>query len=786
MNSILRKSLGLVLVLFIMVLGLSTVVIVKATEAAFMSEDFESDSAHRTSGSNNYNSNSYTSNSITWTLTYADSVTSGSPLTGSANIMGRVAKNTTNSPVVETSGITIPSSKRVTKLSYNIKGVGAMTVVVQYKIDSGNWVTLATISNCPTSKTNKEHSFNGNVTGSTISLKFTISVSSSTGSNRDVQLDDIILYSDDIPTDPEILLSSAGNQTKVYLDSTLAFSTEVLNIDEPYEINWSSTEESVATIDSSGVLHPVGIGKTTIKATINTTESNGIEVTVLPNPANPITIAQANAIADVVGEGYTTELFTIVGTFTYTDATHFTVTNGDSIVAYKNSGHGYTDAINGARVAVTGKITKYDNTTPEVNNPTVSRLYTVTIDKDNGDTPVVLEDVYENTTIDQPANPTRDGYTFTGWKCGANDWNFATDVVTGNINIVAQWQQQQANAYDDFKLLTPRASLKLDYSSQVVSQLFSSNFIRTAKNDNTLPAEWEGTVGGSYDNPYYQSFKTNNDYIVLKDAYNFPYSFSVTFTYYLNNYNSGNNSSKIKFVGLDENGDEVCSVLSDEMNFSPTGSSNVRTVSVKINGEDIKKIKIVFVKNGGGNIAFSTVTVNSLSFALNKEENKNLVSMRFATLLDATLAQRLADSGTTVTYGMVYGYASSFGALSADEICEMISVGGSSEGDTSALVAQGIKFRAMTLTGVNSSGTEEVVNDPDYYQFGISINKFSDARLDDDIKAFAYVCIDGNYYATNARVFSIYSLAEQYVIAADTSSYTEHLGVLAMLAGNLN
>jgi uncharacterized repeat protein (TIGR02543 family) len=38
--------------------------------------------------------------------------------------------------------------------------------------------------------------------------------------------------------------------------------------------------------------------------------------------------------------------------------------------------------------------------------------------------------------------PTRTGYTFGGWykeAACANDWNFASDVVTGNVTLYAKW-----------------------------------------------------------------------------------------------------------------------------------------------------------------------------------------------------------------------------------------------------------------------------------------------------------------------------------------------------------
>ena len=57
-------------------------------------EGFEEN--HRTSGSNSYTATANTYGD--WTLTYADAVTSGSPWTGPAHVIIRVAKKTTNSP----------------------------------------------------------------------------------------------------------------------------------------------------------------------------------------------------------------------------------------------------------------------------------------------------------------------------------------------------------------------------------------------------------------------------------------------------------------------------------------------------------------------------------------------------------------------------------------------------------------------------------------------------------------------------------------------------------------
>lgn len=47
-----------------------------------------------------------------------------------------------------------------------------------------------------------------------------------------------------------------------------------------------------------------------------------------------------------------------------------------------------------------------------------------------------------NTPADQPADPTKEGYTFIGWYNGESEWNFA-DAVTEALTLTAKWQVNQ-------------------------------------------------------------------------------------------------------------------------------------------------------------------------------------------------------------------------------------------------------------------------------------------------------------------------------------------------------
>ncbi len=164
--------------------------------------DFEDESAHRPNKSNSYTGeNTYSENDITISLKYADAVISGSPLSGSANILCRIAKNTTNSPTVIIGPIT-NTGYMITGISWNEKsGAAAASNAVSYSTNNSTWTSLRSATACATTKTERTIS-SLSISNNTFYLKFTITVSSSTNSNRDVQLDDIVITRVAIPAAP--------------------------------------------------------------------------------------------------------------------------------------------------------------------------------------------------------------------------------------------------------------------------------------------------------------------------------------------------------------------------------------------------------------------------------------------------------------------------------------------------------------------------------------------------------------------------------------------------------
>lgn len=65
---------------------------------------------------------------------------------------------------------------------------------------------------------------------------------------------------------------------------------------------------------------------------------------------------------------------------------------------------------------------------------------TVTFQSEGGSE--VASQIRANTPADQPADPTKEGYTFIGWYNGESEWDFETPVTTG-LTLTAKWQVNQ-------------------------------------------------------------------------------------------------------------------------------------------------------------------------------------------------------------------------------------------------------------------------------------------------------------------------------------------------------
>ena len=264
--------------------------VAKADEAAFMTFDFEDESAHRTSGNNSYSStpNQYAQNGVDITLTYADSVTSGTPLSGTANVIGRVAKNTTNSPSLVFGPMDL-SSYYVSGFSYVAKTPTAFTVTASYSTDGTTWTVGETHTNISSQGTFTSSTLDINEPSS-FYLKIVVSVESSTKSNRDGQFDDIKIIGHSTSTKQLDYITCDAQSVDVASTLNLASKIQFTPSDAANKSVSFSIKENNENIEmtSEGVITGVKSGSTTVTVTPEDTSKGAgpIDVVITVNPIN--------------------------------------------------------------------------------------------------------------------------------------------------------------------------------------------------------------------------------------------------------------------------------------------------------------------------------------------------------------------------------------------------------------------------------------------------------------------------------------------------------------------
>ena len=212
-------------------------------------EGFEEN--HRTSGNNSYTATANTYGD--WTLTYADAVTSGGPLTGTAHVVMRVAKNTINSPSLVSKAL-LSDNVSVTKVSWNCKGNTAQTLKVSYSTDGSNWVEKYS-AKLTTSKANKSFTLD-NVPGP-IYLKFVVSVASTTSSNRDANIDDITIEGTALSTEETAVKTLKSIEVT---PKTINYETgDVFKFDGTCTATYSVTKNGEPQDDETAVVTPTTV-----------------------------------------------------------------------------------------------------------------------------------------------------------------------------------------------------------------------------------------------------------------------------------------------------------------------------------------------------------------------------------------------------------------------------------------------------------------------------------------------------------------------------------------------
>ena len=149
--------------------------------------------------------------------------------------------------------------------------------------------------------------------------------------------------------------------------------------------------------------------------------------------------------------------------------------------------------------------------------------YTVTFQSEGGSE--VASQIRANTPADQPADPTKEGYTFIGWYKGESEWNFETPV-TADLTLTAKWQINRYTITFDTAGGSEVPSITQDYGTAITPPAAPTRTGYTfAGWDKTIPATMPAeniTLTAQWQvNQYTITFKPENggQDIVIKQDY---------------------------------------------------------------------------------------------------------------------------------------------------------------------------------------------------------------------------------------------------------------------------
>ena len=148
--------------------------------------------------------------------------------------------------------------------------------------------------------------------------------------------------------------------------------------------------------------------------------------------------------------------------------------------------------------------------------------YTVTFQSEGGSE--VASQIRANTPADQPADPTKEGYTFIGWYNGESEWNFETPV-TADLTLTAKWQINRYTITFDTAGGSEVPSITQDYGTAITPPAAPTRTGYTfAGWDKTIPATMPAgdmTITARWQvNQYTITFKPENggeDIVITQD-----------------------------------------------------------------------------------------------------------------------------------------------------------------------------------------------------------------------------------------------------------------------------
>ena len=118
---------------------------------------------------------------------------------------------------------------------------------------------------------------------------------------------------------------------------------------------------------------------------------------------------------------------------------------------------------NGVFIAAGGRFTQSPGT--QITGEVIG-AYTVTFQSEGGSE--VASQIRANAPADQPADPTKEGYTFIGWYSGESEWDFETPV-TADLTLTAKWQLNRYTITFDTAGGSEVPSITQDYGTAIIA-----------------------------------------------------------------------------------------------------------------------------------------------------------------------------------------------------------------------------------------------------------------------------------------------------------------------------
>ena len=219
------------------------------------------------------------------------------------------------------------------------------------------------------------------------------------------------------------------------------------------------------------------------------------------------------------------------GQFTGSVVNRGTITNGTFGGEVTNESGRSFGTISGG--IFNGKVTNINDTSAPEETPgrisggtfngKVIGAYTVTFQSEGGSE--VASQIRANTPADQPADPTKEGYTFIGWYNGESEWNFETPV-TADLTLTAKWQINRYTITFDTAGGSEVPSITQDYGTAITPPAAPTRTGYTfagwdRESPTTMPAENITLTARWQVNQYTITFKPENggQDIVIKQDY---------------------------------------------------------------------------------------------------------------------------------------------------------------------------------------------------------------------------------------------------------------------------